>query len=98
MAKVKKRKVLRTQSGAELTPEIIDALAAEAEGGYDLSEARRRPVGRPSLSGNGSSPRMSFRTSPETYGAAQRRAEEEGISISELAREALDRYLSPAPR
>jgi hypothetical protein len=38
---------------------------------------------------------MSFRTSSVLYSAAQRRAEEKGMSISELAREALERYLTP---
>jgi hypothetical protein len=29
----------RTKAGMEITPEIADALAAEAERGYDLSKA-----------------------------------------------------------
>jgi hypothetical protein len=33
-----------TKSGAEITPEIADALAAEAERGYDLSKAKSRRV------------------------------------------------------
>lgn len=77
----------------EITPEIADALAREAERGYDLSKAKRQLVGRPSLSGNGPSPRMSFRTTPELYRAAQKRATEEGRSISDLAREAVTRYV-----
>lgn len=95
MAKVKKttRKNPRTKSGAEITPEIADALAAEAERGYDLSKAKRRRVGRPSLAGHGASPRMSFRTTPDLYWAAQKRAKKEGRSVSELAREAVARYV-----
>lgn len=62
---------------------------------HDVAGNGRGRVGRPSLSGNGSSPRMSFRTSSVLYTAAQQRAEEKGISISELAREALERYLTP---
>jgi hypothetical protein len=95
MAKVRKKttKHPRTKSGEEITPEIADALAAEAERGYDLSKAQRQRVGRPSLAGTGASPRLSFRTTPDLYRAAQRRAKEEGRSVSDLAREAVARYV-----
>lgn len=94
MAKVKAtRKNPRTKSGTEITPEIADALAAEAERGYDLSKAKRRPVGRPSLASSGASPRLSFRTTPDLYRAAQRQAKKEGRSVSDLAREAVARYV-----
>jgi predicted HicB family RNase H-like nuclease len=95
MAKVKKatKKNPRIKAGEEITPEIADALAAEAERGYDLSNAKRRRVGRPSLAGRGTSPRMSFRTTPDLYRAAQTRAKKEGRSVSDLAREAVARYV-----
>lgn len=94
MAKVKRvGKNPRTKSGLEVTPEVADALAAEAERGYDLSRAKPQRVGRPSLSGRGASPRVSFRATPELYRAAQRRADEEGRSMSDLAREAVARYI-----
>lgn len=83
----------KTKSGTEITPEIADALAAEAERGYDLSKAKRRRVGRPSLAGRGSSPRMSFRTTPDLYRATQERARKEGRSVSDLVREAVARYV-----
>lgn len=94
MPKVKRaEKHPRARSGLEITPEIADALADEAERGYDLSKAERRFVGRPSLSGNGASPRMSFRITPELYLALEERAEKEGRSVSDLAREAVARYV-----
>lgn len=94
MAKVKKtRKNPKTKAGTEITPEISDALAEEAERGYDLSKAKPRRVGRPSLAGAGASPRLSFRTTPDLYRAAQKRAKEEGRSVSDLAREAVARYV-----
>jgi hypothetical protein len=95
MAKIKKRiqKNPKTKAGTEITPEIADALAAEAERGYDLSKAKPRRVGRPSLAGAGASPRLSFRTTPDLYRAAQKRAKEEGRSMSDLAREAVARYV-----
>ena len=85
----------RAKSGREITPETADALAAEAERGYDLSKAKRRRVGRPSLAGNGPSPRMSFRTTPDLYEAVQKRAIREGRSVSDLAREAVAHYVRP---
>jgi CRISPR-associated endonuclease/helicase Cas3 len=83
----------KTKSGAEVDRQVVDALASEAEHGYDLSKTRRRRVGRPSLGGRGASPRVSFRTTPELYRAAQRRAQEEGRTVSDLAREAVARYV-----
>ncbi len=80
-------------AGTEIAPEIADALAAEAERGYDLSKAKSRRVGRPSLGGAGVSPRLSFRTTPDLYRAAQRGAKKEGRSVSDLAREAVARYV-----
>lgn len=94
MAKVKTtQKKPKTKSGAEIDPRIADTLASEAERGYDLSKARRRRVGRPSLGSRGSSPRVSFRATPELYRAAKRRAREEGRTVSDLAREAVARYV-----
>lgn len=93
MAKMTTHTKHRTKSGVEITPEIADAIADEAERGYDLSKARRRRVGRPSLSERGASPRVSFRTTPDLYRAAQRRAKREGRTLSDLAREAVARYV-----
>lgn len=83
----------KARSGAEIDLQTADNLASEAERGYDLSKARRRRVGRPSLGRDGVSPRVSFRTTPELYRAAQKRAEEEGRTVSDLAREAVARYV-----
>lgn len=93
MAKVKAARKTTTRSGTEIDPRIADALAAEAERGYDLTKARRRRVGRPSLGASGPSPRVSFRATPELYRAAQRRAEKEGRTVSDLAREAVAQYV-----
>ncbi|HEY3112049.1 MAG TPA: CopG family transcriptional regulator [Chloroflexota bacterium] len=95
MAKVTARRGerMRTKGGDALTEQEIEALAAEAEAGYDLSRARRQRSGRPSL-GEGVSPRVSFRASPALYQAARDRAAREGRSVSELAREAVERYVA----
>lgn len=84
---------LRTKRGDVLTDQTIDALADEAEAGYDLSQARPQRVGRPSLEA-GISPRVSFRASRRVYEAARERAAKEGRSVSELAREAMERYMA----
>lgn len=49
-----KREQERTflKSGEELTPELEEELAAEAERGYDLSKARRHHRTRPLLPGS----------------------------------------------
>ena len=87
------RKPPVTQSGAAITNELAEKLADEAEAGYDLS--RGRPVGRPSLAGRaGPSPRVNFRTTPALHERAQRRARREGKTISQLAREALEKYVA----
>ena len=78
-----------TRARDALSERVIEALAAEAESGYDLSGARRQKVGRPSLE-SGVSPRVSFRTSRTLYVAARKQAADEGRSIGELAREALE--------
>lgn len=93
MAKLRSERPLKTRAGTVLTPEVLDALAEEAERGYDLSKAKL-VVGRPSLSGSGTSPRLSFRITPHAYDAARRRADEEGLSMSELARRAIAHYIA----
>jgi hypothetical protein len=100
MAKVRKTKaeddeVLGvTSGGTVLTEELAAKWAEEFERNPpDPSEYERRYVGRPSLGKAGQSPRVSFRASPELFEAAWKRAEEEGRSLSTIAREALERYI-----
>jgi hypothetical protein len=83
---------VRTKRGHLLTAADIDALATEAETGYDLSRGARQYVGRPSLDA-GISPRVSFRMARGLYDAARARAEREGRSVSAIAREAMERYI-----
>jgi len=86
---------LRSKAGNELTKDRLERLAEEAERGYDLSVAtpvRVRP-GRPSLA-EGESPRISYRVPASLFEAASAKAKAEGRTLSELAREALQRYLA----
>lgn len=86
---------LKTKAGTKLTSDETSRLAEEAEEGYDLSQAKREPVGpgRPSLA-EGESPRISYRVAPAVFAAARRQASAEGRTLSEIAREALERYLA----
>lgn len=101
MGKVKKtskkdeeEQVWVTRSGMVLTEEIAEQMAEEIERNPpDPSKLERRYVGRPSLGPAGHSPRVSFRVSPELHKAAWKRADKEGRSLSDLAREAFTKYM-----
>ncbi len=86
-----------TRSGEPITDKEIEALAAEAEAGYDVDAllARRGKRGRPAL---GSAPASveSVRLDPEMRAQLLERAKAEGATISEVIREALRRFLKAA--
>jgi len=83
-----------TRNGTVITEELAEQWAEEIEKNPpDPSELERRYVGRPSLGPKGLSPRVSFRVPPDLYEAAWARADKEGRSLSELAREAFNRYM-----
>lgn len=84
--------VVRLKDGRRLTNELAEQLAAKT-----LAEARRRNLvpGRKSLSGGAThSPRVQFRLPDSLRAAAEKRAAEEGVSLSVLVREALEHYLA----
>lgn len=87
---------MRTRSGTKLTREVIEALADEAERGYDLTKAKRVTLGRPSLGSAGTSPRVQIRVDTELAEALKARAREEHRSISDIARTALREYVERA--
>lgn len=76
--------------GKAITQDYIDQVATEAEAGYDT---RTGQIGRPSLSGHGDSPQIRVRVSADLRRRAEARASDEGKSISEVAREALEHYV-----
>lgn len=86
----------RTAAGAVLTEEDIEALADEAERGYDLSKAKKVTIGRPSLGAAGVSPRVQVRVDPALAEALKARAEVEHRSVSDIARSALREYVERA--
>lgn len=84
--------VVRLKDGRRLTNELAEEFAEQA-----LAEARRRNLvpGRKSLTGGAThSPRVQFRVPEPLREAAEQRAAEKGVSLSVLAREALERYLA----
>ena len=74
-----------------LTDDMIEALAREAEAGYDLATLRPHRVGRPPL-GSGSSRRVQFRVDATTYAALRAQARAEHRHLSEVVRAALEQY------
>jgi len=77
------------RQGRRVTEEYAERAAAEA-----LRIAR---PGRPALGAVGQhSPRVSFRVPEQVRRQAERRAAAEGRSVSEIARDALERYLRDA--
>lgn len=94
MAKVKRRRSYpRTVEGDELTPEVIEALADEAERGYDLSKAERVFIGRP-LAGNlETMGKVGFRVDNHELVRLRKQAEAENRTINSLLHEAAMLYL-----
>ncbi len=74
---------MRTVSGRVLSDAEVEALAAGAEAGYDVTAVRERPNRR------GRAEVVPVRMPPELKEAAERRAEAESTSVSEIVREAL---------
>lgn len=86
---------LKTRAGTRLTHRRVQDLASEAERGYDLARARRERArgGRPSL-GEGVSPQISYRVAGALYAKARAKAKAQGRTVSEIARQALEEYIS----
>ena len=89
-----KRTYGHTSTGTPIDDDLIEAFADEAEAGYDVDEiiARRGKRGRPSL-GSAPSTVESVRLDPELKARLTRRAEDEGVPVSEVIREALRHHL-----
>lgn len=87
-------KLGHTKSGVPITDALVEELADEAERGFDVEEilGRRGKRGRPPL-GSGPATVESVRLNPELRERVARRAQEEGVSVSEVIREALRHHL-----
>ncbi|HKE77480.1 MAG TPA: CopG family transcriptional regulator [Acidimicrobiales bacterium] len=84
-----------TESGTPVDDGLVERLADEAEAGYDVDEllGRRGRRGRPRL-GAAPSTVESVRLDPELKERLVRRAEHEGVPVSEVIREALRHHLA----
>ncbi len=81
------RKVVRDSRGRRVTQEYVDRAVANVPAKIGR--------GRPSLSGQPArSPQVTFRLPPELRAKAEARAKREGKRVSEVAREALERFLA----
>ena len=89
------KKPMKTRTGRVLSDADVEALAHEAERGYDIEQLKTRRRGRPML-GNGPSEIVPVRLDPELKQAVDARAEAEHRSASEIIRKALRRYLDVA--
>lgn len=79
-----------TKPGAPVTDGLIEQLADQAERGYDVDQidARRGKRGRPRLDSEPSTVE-SVRLDPKLKERVVRRAEDLGVPVSEVIREAL---------
>jgi len=88
-----------TRRTIKYTDEVVDQIVEDVDeaidqGRFTVTYPRR---GRPSLSGEAAeSPIVGFRITPELRSRAQNIAMKEGLSLSELARKALQEYLRRA--
>jgi len=83
-----------TASGTPIDDDLVDKLSDQAEAGYDVDEivARRGTRGRPRL-GSAPSTVESVRLDPELKERLARRAENDGVAVSEVIRDALRHHL-----
>jgi len=82
----------RSKAGVELTGEVLERMAREAEAGLDITKLRRRP-GRPAM-GSGPAEALPVRLEPELRKALDERAAAEHTTASDVVREALRHYLA----
>jgi hypothetical protein len=80
------------KDGSVVTDRDVEAMADEAEGGYDVDAILRRRAGRPAM-GSSAASVESVRLDPELKRELILRAAEERISVSEAIRRAVRQYL-----
>ena len=86
-----------TKSGEPINNEMSERFVEEAERGYEPGQlkGRRRGPGRPPL-GEAAKSVESVRLEPDLRDEVARRAQTEGVTVSEVIRRALRRYLKSA--
>jgi hypothetical protein len=95
----KKAAKVRPAASVEYDDATVDRIVAEVEAAVDAGRgAVTYPrKGRPSLTGRpAASPSVGFRVTPELRAQAEDVARRRGVSVSELAREALEEFVRKA--
>ena len=83
------REVILDSKGQRVDQAYVDRALAEVDAYWQKQGAR------PSLTGEAMhSPHVSFRVTPELKALAIREAEARGMTVSQLAREAFEKYLA----
>jgi hypothetical protein len=95
--KVRRKRYPKTLEGDELTPEVLEALADEAERGYDLSEARRVLITKPMFADEPTMGKIVVHVTNEEGNRLRERAEAEDRTIAEVVFDAAMQYLDSAP-
>jgi hypothetical protein len=87
----------QTTDGREIDDALISELAAQAERGYTSEQLAGKPRGRgrPPL-GDRAKTVESVRLDPALRAATIKRADADGVSVSEVVRRALSEYLRSA--
>jgi hypothetical protein len=88
------KKTYGTSRGHVIDDDVIEALAAEAEAGYDVTKLRRRS-GR-QLMGSAPAEVVPVRLDPELRAAIEQRAEADHTTTSEIIRAAIRQFLNVA--
>lgn len=83
----------KLKNGTAVDDEMVEKLADEAEAGYDLEEIRRRRAGGRPAMGSGPASVESVRLDPELKKELLLRASRDGVSVSEVIRQALRSYV-----
>ena len=93
--KTYKKKTYKTKTGKVLTDADIEAMADEAERGYDVEALMRRRRGRPMI-GEAPSEVVPVRLDPALRQAVEARAEADHTTASDIIRRALKRFVDVA--
>jgi Ribbon-helix-helix protein, copG family len=83
----------KLKDGSPVTDEVIEKLADEPEAGYDIDAIRRRRAGGRPAMGSGPASVESVRLDPELKKELLLRASRDGVSVSEVIRQALRTYV-----
>ena len=83
------REVILDSKGRRVDQAYVDRALADVDAYW------KKQGGRPSLTGEAKhSPHVSFRVTPELKAKAMREAEVRGVTVSQLAREAFEAFLT----